>query len=405
MAGRVAAPLPAGGRMTLDVLALLLGLALLAVGAELLVTGASRLAAAAGVSPLVVGLTVVAIATSAPELAVSAVAVLAGDPDLAVGNVVGSNIANVGLILGLAATLSPLVVERRLVRLEGPIVLGASALVFALALDGKLGVLDGAVLLGGALAYLALAVRLGRDRDGERPEQPGRRTGRLPPRELALPLGRVLSGVALLVVSSRMIVLGAVGLSRALGLSDLVIGLTVVAVGTSVPEIAATVVAAMRGHRDLAVGGVLGSNLFNLLLVLGTAALAGGGAVDVAPAALHFDMPVMIVTALLCVPMFLGRAEVGRLEGAILLGSYASYVGYVVLDATAHDAQDTFGWIAGGLLLPCAFVLLIVRAARAARADRPASRAPEPSSFAAERLKLRSTERSERSPDRTAIIQ
>ncbi|MDX1656258.1 MAG: calcium/sodium antiporter, partial [Candidatus Competibacteraceae bacterium] len=258
----------------MDVMTLVLfglGFVLLVGGAEWLVRGASHLAAASGIPPLIIGLTVVAFGTSAPELAVSVQSALNGQADIALGNVVGSNILNVLLILGLAALIVPLTVSHQLIRLDVPLMIGVSLLVWLLSLDGSLGRLDGLLLVAGIIAYTAFSVIKGRQESqgGDEFEQEFGDPGR---RGMAWNLGLIAAGLALLVLGASWLVDGAVMMARYFGISELIIGLTIVSVGTSLPEIAASVVASLRGERDIAVGNVVGSNLFNLLLVLGVTA-------------------------------------------------------------------------------------------------------------------------------------
>lgn len=327
----------------------LVGFVLLIGGADLLVRGASRLASALGVSPLVVGLIVVGFGTSAPEVAVSVGAVLAGSGDIALGNVVGSNIANVLLVLGIAAALSPLAVERRVARWDVPLVIAASLLLAVLALDGAVGRGDAALLLALLAAWIVHTVRSSRrDLAAARSALPAPAGAAREPRRIPWNLGLVAVGLGMLVLGSDFLVGAATAMARALGVGPLVIGLTIVAVGTSLPEIATSVVAAFRGERDIAVGNILGSNLFNILCVLGLAGLADPGGVPVDPRALSLDLPVMIGAALVCLPLFLSGSRVSRLEGLLLLLAYAGYTAVLVLEARAVAAADP---LRGGLLL------------------------------------------------------
>lgn len=326
-------------------LLLVVGFALLVAGAEMLVRGAVRVAAAAGISSLVIGLTVVALGTSAPELAVSVKAGLAGQADIAVGNVVGSSILNVLLILGLSALIVPLTVDRQLVRLDVPIMIGVSLLTCLLALDGRLGRLEGALLATGLAVYVVWSIRVSRHQADAVPEVAHAAVSRGPHpwtwwvASATLTLG----GLGLLVMGARFMVDGAVVLARALGVSELVIGLTVIAAGTSLPEVATSVMAALRGERDIAVGNVVGSNIFNLLGVLGATAVVSPHGVAVAPAALRFDLPVMLAVAVACLPVFLTGFTISRAEGALLLGYYVAYVTYLSLHASGHAAEEVVG--------------------------------------------------------------
>ena len=264
---------------------LIAGLVLLVAGAEVLVRGAARLAAQFGISPLVIGLTVVAFGTSAPETAVSVQASLNGSGDIAIGNVVGSNIANVLLILGMTALVAPLVVSRQLIRLDVPIMIGASLVTFGLAWDGQLSRIDGAILFSAVVIYtLFLVISSRRESAAAADDEFAKEFGLDEPAKPHAGLinaGLVLAGLVLLVVGSNFLVEGAVALARALGLSELVIGLTVIAVGTSLPELATSIMAAFRGERDIAVGNIVGSNIFNLLCVLGLASLVSPQAIGV----------------------------------------------------------------------------------------------------------------------------
>ncbi|CAN5316834.1 calcium/sodium antiporter [soil metagenome] len=345
----------------------ILGIGLLIGGAELLVRGASRLAGAAGISPLVIGLTVVAFGTSAPELAVSLQASLYGQSDIALGNVVGSNIANVLLILGISALIVPLVVSEQLVRLDVPLMIGASLLLLLLALDGSIGRWDGVLFFGGIVAYTGFLVRQSRRETAAisaaaAEAAPDAGTGQVGWLANAL---LILGGLALLVLGSRWLVNGAVQVATLLGVSQLVIGLTVVAVGTSLPEIATSVLASLRGERDIAVGNVVGSNLFNILSVLGISAMVAPSGIPVARAALTFDIPVMIAVAVACLPIFFTGHLIARWEGAVFLAYYMIYTLYLVLNSTNHDALPAFSSAMLLFILPITAVTLGILAARA----------------------------------------
>ena len=348
------------------------GLALLIAGAELLVRGASRLAAAAGITPLVVGLTVVAYGTSAPEMAVSVGSALKGQPDLALGNVLGSNIFNVLFILGASALVTPLVVQRRLVWNDVPVMIGVSLLPAALGWDGLISRLDGVLLATGAFAYTAWLIREGRReaRAAAAEDAPPAAATRRRGAALALQLLLVLAGLALLVLGARWLVGGAVAIARWAGLSELIIGLTIVAAGTSMPEVAASITAALKGERDIAVGNVVGSNVFNILAVLGFSAALSPAGIAVAPSALAFDIPVMIAVAVACLPIFFTGHLVARWEGALFLAYYAAYTAYLIFDAVEHDHLGTFGAVMAWFVLPLTAVTLGVLAARAARRAR-----------------------------------
>ena len=318
---------------------LILGLVLLVAGAEALVRGASRLAGAAGIPPLVIGLTVVAFGTSAPELAVSLSATFGGQPDIALGNVVGSNIFNVLFILGVAALAAPLVVSRQVVRAEVPAMIVASVALWAMAANGVIGRLEGILLFGAVVGYTALLVRNGRRATAaEKAADPAMEPP--PPSRPVVDVLYVLGGLGLLVLGSRWLVNGAVEIAGALGLSELVIGLTIVAAGTSLPELATSVIATIRGERDIAVGNVVGSNLFNILCILGLSALASPSGIPVSDAALSFDIPVMTAVAVACLPVFFTDHLIARWEGALFVAYYVAYTAYLVLSTTGHAATD-----------------------------------------------------------------
>lgn len=352
---------------------LIAGLVLLVAGAEVLVRGAAKLAAQFGIPPLIIGLTVVAFGTSAPETAVSVQAALDGSGDLAIGNVVGSNIANVLLILGLTALIAPLIVSRQLIRLDVPIMIGASLLTFGLAWDGSLSRLDGALLFAGVLTYTGFLIYSARKDKGGDDDEFAKEFGldEAPkPYAWAINLGLIIAGLVLLVTGSNFLVEGAVTLARALGISELVIGLTVVAVGTSLPELATSILAAIKGERDIAVGNIVGSNIFNLLCVLGLASLVSPAAISVSPNALAFDFPVMIAVAVACLPIFFAGYRINRWEGLLFLAYYVAYTLYLILSSTGRPFADVMGEAILGYVLPLTAVTLVVIAARAWRKQR-----------------------------------
>ena len=328
----------------LTIVLFVLGLVLLVFGADVLVGGAARIATRFGISPLVVGLTVVAFGTSAPELAVSVTAALSpeGGADVALGNVVGSNIFNVLFILGLAALVSPLVVQRQLVRIDVPLMILACGACWLMALDGAITRLDGAILFGALLAYTFLLVRIAR-RSGDAPDEevPSDAKGALTAR-LPIQLGMIVAGLAMLVVGSGWLVDGAVAFARLFGVSELIIGLTIVAAGTSLPELATSVIAAYRGQRDIAVGNVVGSNIFNVFCVLGVSSMISPRGVAVAPAALSFDIPVMTAVAFACLPVFMTGGSITRWEGALFVAYYVAYTTYLILASQQHDHLDEY---------------------------------------------------------------
>ncbi|MFU8839242.1 MAG: calcium/sodium antiporter [Nitriliruptoraceae bacterium] len=353
----------------------IMGGVLLVGGAELLVRGASRLALAAGISPLVIGLTVVAFGTSAPELAVTVGSAITGQADVALGNVVGSNIFNILFILGLAALIRPLVVAQQLVRLDVPLLIGVSVLVLGMGLDGRIGRLDGAVLFLGVVVYTVALIRLSRrEQAGVVAEYEGAlQVDAATPPEPAGMLGNlalVIAGLGLLVLGSRWLVDAAVETATRLGVSELVIGLTIVAAGTSLPEVATSVLAAIRGQRDIAVGNAVGSCLFNLLAVLGIGSLVTPGGIGVPAGALTFDLPIMIAVAIAALPVLFTGYTISRLEGAVFLGYYVAYATYLVLVATDHGAAPLLGVAVTGFVIPLTGLTLLVGVVRSFRRGR-----------------------------------
>jgi cation:H+ antiporter len=330
-----------------------LGFVLLAAGAEGLVRGALGLARLAGISPLVAGLTVVAFGTSAPELVVSGFATLAGRDDVAVGNVVGSNVLNVLLILGACAVLRPLVVARQLVTREIPVMITISLLLWFLGLDGRLSFAEGALLCAGLVWFTVDSIRQSRRETAAADSTYAVRAG------LGASLAFAGTGLALLVIGARLLVDAAVAIAAAFGIDEAVIALTIVAAGTSLPEVATSVVATLRGERDIAVGNVVGSNIFNVLGILGVSSLLAGGALRVAPALENFDVPVMVATAVACLPLLARGHRLARWEGALFLGYYAAYVAYLVLAAQQHAALPRFSAVMLEFVIPLTIATVI----------------------------------------------
>ncbi len=356
----------------MTILMLLGGLVLLVIGGELLVRGASKLAVSLGISPLVVGLTVVAFGTSSPELAVSVQAAMSGQVDIALGNVVGSNIFNVLFILGLSALIVPLVVSAQIVRQEVPIMIGASLLLGAFALDGSIARWEAGVLFALLLVYTVfLIIQSRRESQAIQTEYAGEAhigAQRHWDDRLPVQLLLIVAGLVLLVFGSRWLVAAAVSIAQSFGVSELVIGLTIVAAGTSLPEVAASVTAAIRGQRDIAVGNVIGSNTFNILGVLGLSGLIAPLPLAVPQSLLEFDMLVMLAVAFACLPVFFTGATIARWEGAVFLGYYIAYVAFLVLTAQQHEARATFALAMQTVVLPLTVLTLLVVSVRAWRA-------------------------------------
>ncbi|MDT8368874.1 MAG: calcium/sodium antiporter [Longimicrobiales bacterium] len=318
------------------------GFVLLTVGAERLVLGAASLGRRFGLSSIVIGLTVLATGTSAPEVAVSVQASWTGQGEVALGNVIGSNIFNVLMVLGASAIAGALIVRRQLVRLDLPVMLGVAILPLVLGWDGILDRVEGVFLLILLVSYLVILLRSTRGGEDLDPHA----TPLSWPRSLAW----IALGLAALVVGSNLLVEGAAAIARGFGISELVIGLTLVAAGTSLPELATSLVAARRGERDLAVGNVVGSNIFNVLAVLGSAAVVRD--LPIGRGALTFDLPVMIAVTFVCVPIFWTGGRIARTEGVVLVGYYLLYLTWLALNATSHHLQDEFRFAVVAFVLP-----------------------------------------------------
>lgn len=346
-----------------SVIWLAVGLVMLVAGAEFLVKGAAAIASKLGVPAIVIGLTIVAFGTSAPELAVSVSSSLAGETSVAFGNVAGSNIVNVLFILGASAIVTALAVTERIVRLDVPILIVVSVVALLMGLDNRIGRIDGVILVAGVIVYTVWLVRGSREQSpdvlAEYDESVEQLEGATADRPMVVQIGLVLVGLAILVVGSRLLVDGATEIAEALGVSDLVIGLTVVAVGTSLPELATSMLAAFRGQRDIAIGNVIGSNLFNLMFVLGASGVVSPKGIDVTDASLRLDLPVMILVVVILLPIMWNGFEISRLEGVVLVIGYFLYVIYLVLDASENDAK-TFVEVAALIFVPVVFVMFTV---------------------------------------------
>lgn len=311
---------------------------------------------------MVIGLTIVAGGTSAPELAVVFQAVAAGDTELAVGSIVGSNIANVLLVLGLAATAGTIHVTARVLRIDVPIMVGASAALLLASIDGRLGRLDGVLFLLALTGFVAWTFRsvAGGESVTELESKPrSSRRGR----QLLIDLGVLAAGLAGLVLTSRFVVSGAEDLAVQLGVPELVIGLTVLALGTSAPEIATTLIAAFQGRRQLAVGNVVGSNIFNILLVLGLGS-AVSGEIEIVRSITTVDLPVMLAAAVACLPILAWDHRLDRWEGAAFVSFYAAYVIFLTLDAGNHEATNAFAFVAGAIVAPLTVITAMTLAFR-----------------------------------------
>lgn len=346
---------------------LLGGLVLLVVGAELLVNGASKVAAILGISPLIIGLTIVAYGTSAPEMSVSVMSSFSGRADIAVGNAVGSNIFNTLLILGLSSLVAPLVVAKQIIRSDVPIAIGVSVLLLVFGLDGTLSRVDGIILFTGAVVYTLSLIYQSRrqmnNNDDEFSQEygfDGNKTALVWLKYIAF----IVGGSILLVLGSRWLVDSATSIAQALGVSDLIIGLTIVSMGTSLPELATSIMASIRGERDIAVGNVLGSNIFNILAVLGMAGMLSPNGVAVSQAAIEFNIPVAIAVSFACLPIFASGNRIDRWEGLLFTFYYVAYTIYLILDTIDHESLPIYTIVMLGFVIPLTVLTLAIVAVR-----------------------------------------
>ncbi len=337
------------------------GLVFLIAGAEALVKGSSRLASSFGISPLIIGLTVVAFGTSSPELAVSIKSALSEQSGIAVGNVIGSNIFNVLFILGISALIIPLRVSKQLVRLDVPLMITLSVILLVFSLDEIFSRTDGLILVGGLITYLAFLFYQNRKENlgstNNSTTDPG-------PGSQVVNLVLVVCGLALLVLGSRWLVDSAVSFAEFLGISELIIGLTIIAAGTSLPEVVTSIVAAVRGERDIAVGNIVGSNIFNIMGVLGIASIVTPTGIEITSSVIRFDIPVMIVVAFACLPIFFTGGVISRWEGGLLITYYAAYTLYIILAASHHAALPTFSNVMLYFAIPLTLITIAVIAFR-----------------------------------------
>jgi cation:H+ antiporter len=338
---------------------------LLVLGAELSVRAAVSLATMLAVRPLFIGLSFVALGSSAPQMAVGLQAAFSDSPDIAVGSVVGGSIFNLLVTLGLCALIIPLRVTRQLVRVDLPLMIAASALVFGLAWNGTLGALDGAILLLGLLTFLMIVLR--QSGQGFAYRKSASETGARKPGPALLRLAALVVGIACLIVGSHLLVAASVVLALDLGLSERVIGLTVIAVSTSLPCLATSLIAALRGQRDIAVGNVIGSSLFNLLGVLGVTALIAPVSLSVSPNALDFDLPVLLGVTALCLPLFYSGYRITRAEGLMLLLLYLLYALHIVSFTTGMPLAEKLERLMLQFVLPVLALVIVYSTARAWR--------------------------------------
>jgi cation:H+ antiporter len=340
----------------------LLGFVFLVVGADTLVKGASEFATSVGISPLVVGLTIIAFGTSAPELAVSVQSAYVGQPDLTVGNVIGSNILNILMVLGIGAVIAPLTVNIKLIKIDVPLMIAVSILLYLLSMDLLLSFLDGMILFAIVVIYTTYSIVQSR-RDSsiiaqtelEELEELQKNSQE---HSIWLKIAYIIIGLVLLVLGANWLVDGAVMVAKHFGLSELIIGLTIIAIGTSLPELAATVAASIRGEKDMIIGGAIGSNLFNISMVLGLSSMVAPNGIAVSPTALNVDMLIMIAVAILCLPTFFSGRQLDRWEGVLFLAYYAAYTVYLLLSALDHPSLPLFNQIMLWGVIPATVVIL-----------------------------------------------
>jgi len=349
--------------MTIILIKFIIGLGLLVKGADYLVEGAGKIATLAGISPLVVGLTVVAFGTSSPELAVSIKANFTEQAGISVGNVIGSNITNILLILGIGATITPLSVSQKLIRMDVPIMIGISVLLFFFSVDRQLGKLDGLLLLSGGILYTTYLLIQSR-RNHSSPEELTEEFDVIPQekswREWLVNLGLFSIGFVMVVLGSDWLVSGATTIAGAFGVSELVIGLTVVALGTSLPELATSITASLKGETDIAVGNVIGSNIFNILIVLGTAGIFAPSGVEISASAINLDIPIMIAVAVACLPIFFTDNLISRWEGIFFWLYYIVYTLFLFLKSTEQDSLPIFNAVMLWFVIPITAVTLMI---------------------------------------------
>jgi cation:H+ antiporter len=316
------------------------GLTVLVFGAELLLRGATRIAAMLGIKPILIGLTVVSVGTSAPELAVGITAVFEGKGGLAVGNIAGTNIFNILFILGLSAAIRPLPLQLQAIKLDVPVMIASAVGLYLMALDGVLNRLEGTILVAAAIAYTATLIRWSKRENAETkqefaeefsPEALGAKRGFAHGAWNTLLL---VSGMGLTVLGADLMVGGAVSIAQMFGVSDAIIGLTIVAVGTSAPELATTVVATLKDERDVAVGNLIGSSISNILVILGLTCIAAPRGIDVSEDVLRIDLPLAAAVAIACYPVFRSDQQVSRREGIVFFLIYLAYMTALIVFRT-----------------------------------------------------------------------
>jgi len=346
---------------TIDIILFVAGLVLLILGAELLVRGSSKIAGYLGISPLIIGLTVVAFGTSSPEALVSIQSGFIGEADIAYGNVLGSNIFNVLFILGISAIITPLIVSKQLIKIDVPIMIFSVLLLFVLSLDGQVGFIDGAILFLMVISYTLFLINKAR-KESLNEDDEFKKEYDVSKEEKKWLLNSIffLVGLGLMVLGSKWLVESAVTFATYLGVSELVIGLTIVAAGTSLPEVATSILASIKGERDIAVGNIVGSNIFNVFFVLGSAALVSPNGVSVNMEALEFDLPIVIAISFACLPIFFTDYKISRWEGFLFFFYYIAYTVYIILASIDDQAIETYSKVMMYFVIPISVVTLLV---------------------------------------------
>lgn len=357
--------------MILIIAILIFSLVAMVIGAEILVHGASRLAAMFGVSQLVIGLSIVAFGTSAPEFVVSIKGAFTGYSDLVVGNCIGSNIFNVLFIIGTCAVVAPLVVMKQLVRLDVPMMIVAHVIFLLFSFDGKIDRYDALLLLVVFALYYCFVIYKSLQENSSMVNS-AEIVASNPKQSCTLSaiikhIGLTTVGLMMCIMGAKSMVDSAVTLARTLGVSELVIGLTIVSIGTSLPELATSIVATIRGQRDIAIGNVVGSSIFNILGCVGLAGLVAPSGIIVAPSILRFDLPVAIATSVACLPIFFTGYKISRWEGFLFLFYYIAYICYLLLEANHHDALPMFSQVMLWFAIPLPALTILVITYRAIR--------------------------------------
>ena len=346
--------------ITLKIIGGLIGLT---VGGDFLVRGASKIALAAGVSSLVVGLTIVAFGTSAPEMVVSLKAGLAGNSNIAIANVVGSNIFNVLFILGLCALMAPLTVTSQLIRFDVPIMIASSFLILFFSLNGIISAWEGIILFSLIISYTVFLVKKSKSETKILKKEYEIKFGqkeKIGTNVILISVLQVIFGLGILVYGAELLVTGAISLAKIFGVSDTVIGLTIVAIGTSLPELATSLVATYKGERDIAIGNIVGSNIFNILSILGISSMFTPGGLRVSPELLAFDYPMMIGVAVITLPVFFTGKIISRWEGALFLSSYILYTMDLILRETSSYMLPMFEMGLFYVALPVFIISVII---------------------------------------------